>query len=410
MANGWQVRQGDALERMREMPDESVQVVVSSPPYWNQRDYDVAGQLGLEPTPEDYVAQLVEVFREVRRVLRADGTVWLNLGDCYADRANRRSDGESFRQDRADVVPRKLNAIGNGRKRKDLVGLPWMVAFALRDDGWWLRQENIWHKRSGMPESARDRPHRAHEQLFLLAKSERYYYDEDAVVEPYAPSTASTWGSTRKEYVESEYVRAANWGRGVQERRPRLAADGQPRGASRRSVWEIAAQPSPEEHYATFPADLAEPCILLSTAVQACSQCGAPWLRKTERIRLLDGVPQPAAGAWSRPDQPRRAKNNGIGHRRWQTVALTLGCEPGCEHDDGDGRCVVLDPFCGTGTAGRAAVMNGREFIGIDLSEKSCRQARRQIRGAAANPSGRLRRAAPIPESGQLELVGDEED
>lgn len=184
------IRLGDCRELMAAMEPGSVRCCVTSPPYWGLRDYGHAGQLGLERTPEEYVARMVEVFREVRRVLADDGTLWLNLGDSYAGsgmtggtNSKEGSDsraGRMFHGNRRDTVP--------GMKQKDLTGIPWMVAFALRSDGWWLRSDIIWAKPNPMPESVTDRPTKAHEYLFLLAKSERYYYDAAAIAEPANPT------------------------------------------------------------------------------------------------------------------------------------------------------------------------------------------------------------------------------
>jgi DNA modification methylase len=195
----WKIRQGDWIDVLRTMPDASVHCVVTSPPYWGLRDYGVVGQLGLERTPEEYVARMVEGFREVRRVLRNDGTLWLNLGDSYASTPPGNKtlgvsgsstlhgvNGESgrYRDTLSKSVQTKRSTIVGGLKPKDLCGIPWMVAFALRADGWYLRQDIIWSKPNPMPESVRDRCTKAHEYIFLLSKSERYYYDQDAIAEP----------------------------------------------------------------------------------------------------------------------------------------------------------------------------------------------------------------------------------
>jgi DNA modification methylase len=201
--------QGDCLEGLRTLPDASVHCCVTSPPYWGLRDYGHDGQIGLESTPEAYVARMVEVFREVRRVLRDDGTCWVNLGDSYA--ATTKQTGRNDNGQRASA-PAEWNCryeydrtkirMGGSLKPKDLVGIPWRVAFALQADGWWLRQDIIWHKPNPMPESVRDRCTKAHEYVFLMTKSERYYYDAEAVSEaasrkavvgPSSEKTAGTW-------------------------------------------------------------------------------------------------------------------------------------------------------------------------------------------------------------------------
>lgn len=222
---------GDCIEKMREMPDKSVNVCVTSPPYFGLRDYGHDGQIGLEPTPDKFVAKLVDVFHQVRRVLRDDGTLWLNLGDSYASYRDGKATPDTTRGDDIGTLVPKGQAknrmastfVGTSIKHKDLIGIPWRVAFALQADGWYLRQDIIWHKPNPMPESVRDRCTKAHEYIFLMAKSERYYYDAGAVVQD-------------------------------------AAEENQKR--NRRSVWAVTTKPFKGAHFATFPPDLIEPCIL----------------------------------------------------------------------------------------------------------------------------------------------------
>lgn len=176
---------GDCRELLKQLPDACVQTCVTSPPYWGLRDYGVEGQLGLEQSPHEYVANMVDVFRGVRRVLKDDGTLWLNLGDSYAGSGKGPSNDKPHRNmSNTAAAPNRWASIPNGIKPKDLIGIPWMVAFALRDDGWWLRMDIVWGKPNPMPESVRDRPTKAHEYVFLLSKSETYFYDKDAIAEP----------------------------------------------------------------------------------------------------------------------------------------------------------------------------------------------------------------------------------
>ncbi len=255
----WEVRCGDVLDELRKMPAESVHCCVTSPPYWGLRDYGCAGQVGLEATPAEYVAKMVEVFREVRRVLRSDGTLWLNLGDSYAGSGkgwNLQDDAKQVTSrawaDRESMpAARTRNDAGPGYKPKDLVGIPWSVAFALRDDGWWLRSDIIWAKPNPMPESVTDRPTKAHEYLFLLAKSQTYYYDQDAVRE-------AGVGRLDRGHAVRGRLGEQGW-QGVS-----LA---EPVARNRRSVWTIATEPFPEAHFATMPTKLVEPCILAGSPV-----------------------------------------------------------------------------------------------------------------------------------------------
>lgn len=250
---------GDVRQTLPTLPDRSVQTCITSPPYFGLRDYGVDGQLGLEPTPREFVDAMVRVFREVRRVLRDDGTLWLNLGDSYAGArggaqgqsgacANRSAAKQRCRERNADRMP-------EGFKPKDLMGIPWRVAFALQDDGWYLRQDIIWSKPNPMPESVRDRCTKAHEYLFLLSKSERYYFDADAIAESLAdssvqrlsqPSLAQQTGSARVPGKTNGAMKAVGQVDGTR---------------NKRSVWTIPTQPFKEAHFATFPPALVEPCI-----------------------------------------------------------------------------------------------------------------------------------------------------
>lgn len=261
---------GDCLTSMQFMEDQSVHCCITSPPYFGLRDYGVEGQIGLEPTPDEFVATLVAVFREVRRVLRDDGTLWLNLGDSYAGgntgskwrEGSARADG----QVRGDGATSRRNRNGNGAvegiKPKELIGIPWRVAFALQADGWYLRQDIIWHKPNPMPESVRDRCTKAHEYIFLLSKSPKYHFDAEAIKEPATKGPqrmqADPASAARKsvgphsrgsegfnhQYADSERV----W-----------AADGK---RNKRSVWTVPPKPFKGAHFATFPPDLIEPCVL----------------------------------------------------------------------------------------------------------------------------------------------------
>lgn len=316
----------DVLDGLRTLPDESVQCVVTSPPYFGLRDYGIHGQLGLEKTPDAYITNMVAVFAEVRRVLRKDGTCWLNMGDSYANdgKWGGHTGGKHAKALHASPIGR--NKRYTGLAPKDLIGVPWMLAFALRADGWRLRQDIIWQKPNPMPESVRDRCTKAHEYLFLLAKSGRYYYDADAIKEPASPDSharyarvPSGWdigGGDHRE-LRGRYAPGVN---------PKAAANapGSKQNASfsaavkdivdrrnKRSVWTIPTQPFPGAHFATFPEALVEPCIL-------------------------------------------------AGSRRGDTV---------------------LDPFAGSGTLGVVAARYGRDFIGIELNPEYAALAERRMSG-----------------------------
>ena len=254
-----QLHIGDCIDSMRTMPAQSVQTCITSPPYFGLRDYGHEGQIGLEATPDAFVEKLVEVFREVRRVLRDDGTLWLNLGDSY--NAYNGGAGPSSSLSRgAQTTERPQLATGyglkfKGLKPKDLIGIPWRVAFALQADGWYLRQDIIWHKPNPMPESTKDRCTKAHEYLFLLSKSERYYFDSEAMQEP---ATGRDPGNKTHKYATQYEVEE-----GEQHRtKAGLTAVGARQTRNRRSVWTVATRPYKGAHFATFPPDLIEPCVL----------------------------------------------------------------------------------------------------------------------------------------------------
>lgn len=369
------------------LEDESVQTCVTSPPYWGLRSY--AGEqetdwadgtrcpLGLEPTPELYVAHMVEAFREVRRVLRPDGTLWLNLGDSYAASGMGGNPAESKYRKQATNV----GSLIHGRKPsphlkpKDLVGIPWMVAFALRADGWYLRSDIIWHKPNPMPESVRDRPTKSHEYIFLLTKGERYYYDHVAIMEPVAASSiarVSQNGGNPTFAAGRDRTEAA--GRGRQTLRADQLVN--LHGRNKRSVWTVATRPYSGEHFATYPPDLIEPCILAGSSPQACGVCGTPWARCVEIKR---GERDDAGRTHSTTEQ--RLGRTPVPERGWESTRQTTGWRPTCKHDDGSGLSTVLDPFNGSGTTGLVAVRHGRNYVGVDISDEYLDLARQRING-----------------------------
>jgi len=226
---------GDAREKLRELPEQSVDCCVTSPPYWGLRDYGNIQQIGLEKNPNEFIFELVDVFREVKRVLKDDGTLWVNMGDSYAGGIKG-----------ADIK-------SSGLKSKDLVGIPWMLAFALRADGWYLRQDIIWHKPNPMPESVRDRCTKSHEYMFLLSKSDKYYFNSEAMQEPSAGLGKTKIRFGGKKYGDSDDPKhATKSGNEYTDKGTR----------NKRSVWSIATKPFKDAHFATFPPSLIEPCIL----------------------------------------------------------------------------------------------------------------------------------------------------
>lgn len=253
-----QIIQGDCLAVLKALPEASVNMCVTSPPYFGLRDYGVDGQMGLEPTPTEYINSMVNVFRAVRRVLRDDGTLWLNIGDTYA--ANRSYQAPSTKggaKHSPAQASQTSNRVPEGLKPKDLIGIPWRLAFALQADGWYLRQDIIWHKPNVMPESVTDRCTKAHEYLFLLSKSERYHFDHVAIKEPFA----SVPTTKRERGTEPSQARALG---GQAQQAGVYGKDGK---RNRRSVWSINTKPYKGAHFACFPPALVEPCVLAGCPV-----------------------------------------------------------------------------------------------------------------------------------------------
>lgn len=390
---GCTVYNADALEALRAMPDESVHCCVTSPPYWGLRDYKVAGQIGLEASFNEYIERIVAIFEEVRRVLRKDGTCWVNLGDSYNSRPC--TDGKSFRRDRSQTVAGRDSTRGSsklGIKPKDLIGIPWRVAFALQAAGWYLRSDIIWHKPNPMPESCRDRPTKAHEYIFLLTKSESYFYDQEAIREK-TMGTAHTRGNG----VNPKARTPAGWntvrtGRKHTEiigRYPREKQNESFSGAinqivtarNKRSVWRIPTKAFKGAHFATFPPGLVKPCVLAGTSAGGCcADCGAP------RKRIIElGKPDIAHqrvcggdlfgeynGQAQKDYKAAKAQNASevkarilAGMRERKTVGWKKTCK--CE-TEAVVPPAVLDPFGGSGTVGEVAIALGRRAILIELN------------------------------------------
>lgn len=323
---------GDVQTRLAELADKSVRTCVTSPPYWGLRDYGVDGQLGLEPTPEEYVANLVAVFRQVKRVLTDDGTLWLNLGDSYVTvphgpKATNAPQGFKHEGSKGRGQERTGSATGvggghanrkpiPGLKHKDLVGIPWRVAFALQADGWYLRQDIIWAKPNPMPESVRDRCTKSHEYLFMLTKSPRYFFDNEAIKEPIAESSRQRLEQPTfndQEGGQKDYGRTGvNANRSARKALENFAQNHNGL-RNKRDVWTIPTRPFKGAHFAVMPEALVEPCVL--------------------------------AGS-----------------------------------QEGD---LVLDPFAGSGTVGVVARKHGRSFIGIELNPEYAALAQDRIGGVA---------------------------
>jgi DNA modification methylase len=401
----------DVRTTLRELPEASVHMVCTSPPYWGLRDYGRDGQIGLEQSPEEFVSALVEVFREVKRVLRPDGTLWVNLGDSYSAGGGFYPDAPSnqarLRGEAVDGLSGSsaesflARAVGQrkappGLKPKDLVGIPWMTAFALRTDGWFLRQDIVWAKDNPMPESVEDRCTRAHEFLFMFAHPAsrgRYYYDKRAILEPFADERNGDSG------VKTSRVMSERLTIGGQASEP-VGSPSTP-GKNKRSVWAVNPKPYSGAHFAVWPPALVQPMIRAGTSEYGvCKDCGAPWARvlasqdqgnafgagggakaeQSEAERLAGGV--------GRMDGGRRAVagstfNNNPNLR--PPPPATLGWEPTCMCSArAVTRATVLDPFSGSATTGMVATQEGRSYVGIDLNEDYLELAKARVQDLPA--------------------------
>lgn len=329
--------QHNVLERWP-LPDKSVQCIITSPPYWNLRDYGVEGHLGLEKTPEEFIDNMVKVFREAWRVLRDDGTLWINIGDSYISTGGKRTEAQATEKSTLKgglntqiAAIRSRNIPYGDIKNKDLVGIPWLLAFALRTDGWYLRQDIIWSKPNAMPESVTDRCTRSHEYIFMFSKSPKYFYDYEAIKTPAAESSIKQWkqdidsqtGSLRIQDKTNGAMKAVGGPQGSDKQRGHsrrhngfndrwdkmTVAEQQAMGANKRSVWTVSTAGFKEAHFATFPPELIVDCI-------------------------------------------------------------NAGCPEGG---------IVLDPFMGSGTTALVAAKLGRNYVGLELKPAYIEMAERRL-------------------------------
>ena len=252
---------GDAAVVLRDIPSATVDTCITSPPYYGLRDYGVVGQIGNESTPEDYINRLVEVFREVRRVLKDDGTLWIVIGDSYVGSGKGGGDPTIKQRNLGGSKYPRRNVLKE-HKPKGLIGIPWLLAFALRSEGWYLRQDIIWHKPNAMPESVKDRCTRAHEYIFMLSKQAHYYYDHEAIKEPAVSTSLKKFSDNGKDKQRGHGRRHAGFNGRYSEK---LKEEGVPTKRNRRSVWSVATRPYKEAHFAVFPQALIEPCVLASS-------------------------------------------------------------------------------------------------------------------------------------------------
>lgn len=308
---------GEVSEILKHIPDESVDMCITSPPYYGLRDYGKDNQIGQEPTPSEYIDRLVQVFKEVKRILKKDGTLWINIGDSYAGSGKGRMKDGTHSQDQSKSSDYHNIAGGSfgktmaiGCKPKDLIGIPWMLAFALRADGWYLRQDIIWAKGNPMPESVKDRCTRSHEYIFMLSKSRKYYFDNEAIKEPAVTKDRVPRGSKGNSRLNSGLRKQDQINRRYNGFNDRCAEKGSLPTRNKRDVWFVNTKPCKEAHFAVFPQELIRPAIL-------------------------------------------------------------AGCPQGG---------IVIDPFIGSGTTGITALQNNRHFIGIDINPQYAEIAKSRIR------------------------------
>ena len=399
------------------LANKSVHTIVTSPPYYGLRDYGTAkweggdpecehtvgsgdndnlkgyvtrperdgekrqycqkcgairidAQIGLEVTPDAYIANLVAVFRECKRILRDDGTLWVNIGDSYTSMKSRynqkaqtlnggKAQDNEFRGNKTDLYHHPEL----GLKDKDLIGIPWMLAFALRADGWYLRQDIIWHKPNPMPESVKDRCTKSHEYIFLLSKSAKYYYDSEAVKEP-----VSDVSMKRAEYgwdCDRPSTKNGSMGGDGIHTEKMGARFVDPAGRNKRDVWTVTTKPYKGAHYATFPTELIKPCILAGAPETCCAKCGAPYERIVEKTGTNASNEKGIAEMIAK-GVPRTTANLYVTKERGNSI--TTGYRPTCTCNAGTSSGIVFDPFVGSGTTVATAIQLGRKGIGLDLS------------------------------------------
>jgi DNA modification methylase len=441
---------GDVRAMLATLPDNSVSMCVTSPPYWGLRAYGTEpqvwggdgscldahewgdegrkidnnngngseaaqlafnkesrysvvqsafcrrcnawrGELGSEPTPDLFIANLVAVFREVRRVLHPSGTLWLNIGDSYSSNpgAVSKPEGGSLNGSKLSGHRTWLQNRPEGIKPKDLLLMPYRLALALQADGWWVRSQIVWAKKSAMPESVTDRPTSAWEPIFLLSKSARYFYDAEAVREPQSEGNHGLKAARERGYRDpGERRKQLEPGHGVKANGSFHAATREvllPAGRNMRNVWSLSSEPFADAHFATFPTEIPRRAILAGTSERgACPACGVPWRRTVERAGY-DGAGRANGNvytgqAYGSPQSAPRGPKSNFG----EPTARTTGWQPGCTCAAGDPRpCVVLDCFAGAGTTGLVADRLGRDSVLIELSPTYAEMIRKRISGDA---------------------------
>ena len=411
------IKIGDCREVLKTLPDKHFQTCITSPPYYGLRDYGTASwvggsencshigdtlgnnrnfideggrgsnkaslstgdcikcgakrvdsQIGLEETPEQFVESLVNVFREIKRVLKDDGTLWLNLGDSYSSGGRTTTTNQSVRGDKDYGVTRPPPV--EGIKPKDLFGIPWRVAFALQADGWYLRQDIIWHKPNPMPESVQDRCTKSHEYIFLLSKSPHYYFDNVAIKEE-----TTTFDNSNRDRDTTKLNNTPG--------RTKMAGlkTNQYETRNKRSVWTVPTKPYKEAHFAVFPTDLIEPCVLAGSSAKICSGCGKAYKREMVTTDVPDRIVRDhMVGVIPKRDKPSRMNSKDMLSLTKEDNGFVKQCECDTDHTEQDR---IIDPFGGSGTTALVADRHNRDATVIELNKEYIEIAKNRLEGDA---------------------------
>ena len=353
--------EGNCIDKMKELEDNSIDCVVSSPPYFGLRDYGVKGQFGLEKSYQDYIANTVKVFETFKPKLKDTATIWWNVGDSYSSGLRKSTTNQSLRGGKDYGVTR--TPVQNGIKEKDLLMIPNRVAIALQEAGWYIRSEIIWHKPNPMPESVRDRPTSAHEKIWLITKNKKYYYDAESIKEPTKTKPAKR--DKMGEGYQADYTKGKGFSEGERVWGSLLK--------NKRNVWTVTTKPFKGAHFATFPKDLIEPCIKAGCPEKVCVECGKPQVKEFYRDKSTLPVKR------NKRDGDSDRAVGGVYQKWMEENPPQITIKPSCNCNKGFKSGSVLDPFAGAGTTGLVAKENNRAAILIELNGEYLAMAKKRI-------------------------------